>query len=319
MKKKLTALIMCMSLLLTTGCSGSLKTLRFGAADIGGMYYSFATTYTSYASKDNDELKFDIKTTAGSVANLRLLSGRYIDLGIAQADLIDAAYNGTGDFKESSYRGYKAIGNLYTEACQIVVRNDSDITSIDDLQGKTVSIGASESGTERNANLILQLSGLTNDFIRTVNLDYTEAADKLKNKEIDAFFCTAGTRTTIIEELTRQCDIRLISIDDKCISRLTSAYPYYSEYTIPANTYTGQNYDIKTIGVKSVLLASDKLSNDTVKQLTDILFKHANDIQYSTSLDTRPDKKYATEGITIPFHPGAVSYYEEHGIKVTSE
>lgn len=310
---------MCMSLLLTTGCSGSLKTLRFGAADIGGMYYSFATTYTSYASKDNDELKFDIKTTAGSVANLRLLSGRYIDLGIAQADLIDAAYNGTGEFADSSYKGYKAIGNLYTEACQIIVRKDSDIYSIDDLQGKTISIGASESGTERNANLILQLSGLTNDFIRTVNLDYTEAADKLQNKEIDAFFCTAGTRTTIIEELTRQCDIRLVSIDEKCLKKLTSAYPYYSEYVIPANTYTGQDYTVSTIGVKSVLLASDKLSDDTVKQLTDILFRHSNDIQYSTSLDSKLDIKYATDGITIPFHSGAASYYEEHGIKVTSE
>ena len=47
---------------------------------------------------------------------------------------------------------------LYTETCQLVVRADSDIQTLDDLSGHTVSIGAEESGTERNATQILELS-----------------------------------------------------------------------------------------------------------------------------------------------------------------
>ena len=95
----------------------------------------------------------------------------------------------------------------------------------------------------------------------------------------------AGIQTTVSEELAKECDIRLLDIDEKCRNKLLSAYPSYSEYTIPANTYTGQTEDIHTLGVKAVLLASDKLSSDTVEHLTEWLFSHAKDLQYATSLN----------------------------------
>ena len=85
MKQKI-GLFLCLALLLT-GCSYQTKTIRFGAADIGGMYYTVANAYAGLASKESSDLKFEVKNTAGSAANLRLLSGNYIDLGIAQAGL----------------------------------------------------------------------------------------------------------------------------------------------------------------------------------------------------------------------------------------
>ena len=163
------------------------------------------------------------------------------------------------------------------------------------------------------------MSGLTTELVKTVNLDYTDAADQLINGKIDAFFCTAGIQTTVIEELAKECDIRLLDIDEKCRNKLLSAYPSYSEYTIPANTYTGQTEDIHTLGVKAVLLASDKLSSDTVEHLTKWLFSHAKDLQYATSLNLQLDETYATDGMPIPFHPGAVAYYEKQGITLSSE
>ena len=168
MKQKI-GLFLCLALLLT-GCSYQTKTIRFGAADIGGMYYTVANAYAGLASKESSDLKFEVKNTAGSAANLRLLSGNYIDLGIAQADLVRAAHEGTGSFSDNRQQGYRAIAGLYTEACQIVVRADSDIRTLNDLQGKTVSIGASESGTEQNATEILKLSGLTSKLVHMVNL-----------------------------------------------------------------------------------------------------------------------------------------------------
>ena len=220
-------------ILMLAGCGANRKTIRFGAAGIGGMYDSFANAYVSLANKEDFSYKLETRNTAGSAANVRLLSGKYIELGIAQADLVEEAYHGTGEFRDKAYQGYKAVAALYPEACQIVVRTDSEIETLDDLLGKTISIGAEESGTERNANQILQAQGISGDMVKTVNLDYTEAAAKLADGEIDAFFCTAGTQTTVIGELAKECGIRLLSIDVKCRNRLKAAYPFYSEYTIP--------------------------------------------------------------------------------------
>ena len=283
---------------------------------MGGMYYPFANAFTELASKDETGINWKVKSTAGSAANLRLLSDNYIELGIAQADLIEDAYYGKGTFHSGKYRGYKAVASLYPEACQIVVRKDSDITSLDDLEGKNVSVGEEESGTERNATQILEMCGLPDNLVNTKNLDYTDAADQLAEKKIDAFFCTAGICTTVIEELTKECDIRLLEIPESCRQKLKKAYSFYDDYVIPAGTYSGQTEDIQTISVQSVLLASSTLSEKTVQKLTASLFKHIKDIQYSISINLQLTPQEAVKGITIPFHPGAETYYKLEGVEL---
>ena len=141
----------------------------------------------------------------------------------------------------------------------IVVFNpaDSDIKSINDLSGHTVSIGAEESGTELNANQILEFSGMPSSIVTTKNMDYIDAANSLKSGDIDAFFCTAGLKTTIIDELSKECDIRIIPIDDTVINKMLTYSSSYSRYTIPAGTYNGQDEDINTIGVKSDVIRTD--------------------------------------------------------------
>ena len=149
--------------------------------------------------------------------------------------------------------------------------------------------------------------------------DSDTLAMALQSGEIDAFFCTAGLRTTIIEELAQQCPIKFLSISDSCSKKLESAYDTYVDYTIPANTYTGQTEEIKTVAVQAVLLASNKLSDIIVESLTEFLFEHSADLQYSVPLNLQLDETSAVKGISIPFHPGAVKYYKKHNIKVKSE
>ena len=123
----------------------------------------------------------------------------------------------------------------------------------------------------------------------------------------------------IIEELAKECDLRLLSIDDTCLEKLLATTKEYSKYVIPANTYSGQDEDVTTIGVKAVLLASDALSEKTVEKLTEILFSHAQDLAYATSLDAAFDETDASSGVTIPFHPGAAAYYAGQGISVNTK
>ncbi len=314
--KRIVTLLLSLSLIFAVGCGSSGKSIRIGAAAVGGMYFSFANAYTQVASQDDDSIEFSVRATAGSAANLRLISDGYIQLAITQADLTDDAYYGNGDFDKKPLTGYSAVAALYTEACQIVVRADSDIQTVDDLLGKTVSVGEEESGTEQNAMQILQVYGLSDSVVDCQNMDYTDAADALASGKIDAIFCTSGVQTTVIEELTRQCGIRLLSLDEEHIEKLMTIYKFYVPYTVSEYTYSGQSEAATTVGVQALLLASDKLSDKTVEKLTESLFNHTKDIQYSLPLDLQLDETSATENVTIPFHGGAAAYYEKHGITV---
>lgn len=317
--KKIAALLVSLSLVFAAGCGSSGSTIKFGSAAVGGMYSAFANAYAQIVADDNEDLTLDVRSTAGSAANLRLLTDGYIQMAIAQADLTDEAYNGKGDFELNADHGFSAVASLYTEACQIVVRADSDIQTPDDLIGKTVSVGEEESGSERNALEILQVYGLSQDLVDCDNYDYTDAAEALIAGKIDAMFCTAGVQTTVIEEMTRSCGIRLISIDATHAQKLTSSYDFFIDCTIPAGTYAGQAEDISTVGVRSLLLVSNDLDEETVNQLTQELFNHTQDIQYALPLDLQLDINSATEGVSIPFHKGAAAYYEDQGVSVQTK
>ena len=123
------------------------------------------------------------------------------------------------------------------------MRADSDIQSIEDLQGKTVSIGAEESGSEQNALQILSAYGLNDRLVDTINLNYTDAADQLKAGKIDAIVITVGTPSPVVTELAGECGIRLLNVDGTAAQRLLSSYSAYREVTIrptliPARTPT---------------------------------------------------------------------------------
>lgn len=298
------------------GCGIGNQKIRVGSAPVGGVYYMLTNSLISLTEEESQDYSFDVRTTTGSMANLRLLSEDYIQMGIAQADIINNVYYGEGSYKgKKLLQGYSAIGSPYTEVMQIVVRADSGIESLDDLQDKTISVGAEESGSEQNAEQVLAACGLTDGLVKKVNLDYTESAKELESGEIDAIFCTSGLKTTMIDELARQCDIKLLGIDNTVAGRLKSEYSFYLRTVIPAGTYSGQDEDISTMGVKAVVCVSNKMSDDLAYKLTEVLNNRETELQYSAGVTIEKEDSRVASGITIPFHQGAINYYEEQGIE----
>ena len=146
------------ALLLLSSCGRDSGRLKMGAAGLGGTYQAFSDAFAKLESETNNR-EIEVRTTAGSAANLRLLSQNYIQLALCQADLLEDAWNGTGQFQGTEpIRGFGAVAGVYEEACQIVVRADSEISTVEELEGHRVSIGEEESGTKQNALQILAAS-----------------------------------------------------------------------------------------------------------------------------------------------------------------
>ena len=309
-KAKGTAIVLAAALLTTVllAACGSGKTIRLGAAGTGGVYRVFGEAYADQ-QKQNGGPALEVRETAGSAASLRLLANGYLQMAIAQADMVQDAYNQTGVFAEFEVEhGFGTIAELYQEECHIVVRADSDMDTVEDLQGKTVSIGEAESGTEQNAKQILAAYGLDEKLVNMVNLNYAEAEEQLKSGKIDALFCTSGVKTEVIEELAEECGIRLLPVEGNALTRLLAAYPGYTAGVIPAESYTGQTQDVPTVGVKAVLVASNDLSESTVKALTQSLYDGAEQLQNELQLTL---ELMPADELDVPLHVGAKAYYQE--------
>ena len=296
---------------LLAGCAAS--RLRLGAAAAGGVYNAFGTAMAAQNST------IEVKQTAGSAANLRLLAGGYLQLAVAQSDMAQDAYDGSGIFAhESTERSFSAVAALYEEAVQVVVRADSGITTPEELQGCTVSVGEEESGTEQNAGQVLAACGLNNRLVHTVNLNYTDAAARLADGTIDAMFVTAGLHADALEQLADTCAIRLLSVDGGVGARLLAAYPAYRACVIPAGTYAGQDEDVWTVSVQALLLASNALSDETVQRLTAKYFDSVDAVAAAVPVPLVTDPAEAAAQSVIPYHTGAAAYYAAQGITPAS-
>lgn len=320
MKKILLAILLFLvhGSLFLTGCGGdnsSDKATRFGTGGTGGMYYAYGTELAKLIQAEGKGHALDVKTTAGSAANLRLLREKFLDLAIVQSDTLSNAINGRGIFAAAGPgAGYAAVAGLYTEACQIVVSKNSNIESVGDLVGKKVSVGERESGVLQNAEQILMAHGMTLDMIEPNYLSFADAAMALENGQIDAFFITAGAPTAAVADLAARKEIRLLSIDPDIQSNMMRLYKGYTRCTIPAGSYQGQDADVSTIGVKAVLVASTDLSDDEVAYLTEFVFKSADKLPHNSG--DKLTNAYAVEDIPSSFHAGAAKFYEAQGVKV---
>lgn len=301
-------------LLVTVSSCGVLgKKLRFGTAGIGGTYYAFAEKFSDILKAEDNSWNVDVKVTAGSAENLRMLSKNYIELGIAQSDVIRM-------LDESEYaKGYGAVAALYTEACQFVVREDSGISSIRDLKDRKISVGETGSGSEQNAMQILGGFGVSPQAADLYYLGYTEAAEALRAGRIDAFFCTAGIPTDNIKMLAQDTGIRILPVEGAEADSIMRNYDHYVSMTIPAGTYADQTEDIRTLGVRAVLLADEKLNSGVVKELTQILFEHTEELSEAVSVQLTLTEEEAVKGIPVPFHKGAEEYYASKGISVNQK
>ena len=145
------------------------------------------------------------------------------------------------------------------------------------------------------------------------NLGFGDSADALKDGKIDAFFCTAGAPTTAIVELATTNTINLLTVDDEHAKILADAHPFYTTYSIPGGSYKGVDDDVQTVAIKATLIASPKLSEETVYNITKAIFENKDEIAATHAKGEELDLDYAVSGISVPFHPGAEKYFKEVG------
>jgi len=214
--------------------SGTSASLTFGTGGDTGTYYAYGGVLASYVSS-NTGLSVTAITSGGSQANVEDLTAGNVQLAFVQSDVMSYAYNGERLF-DAPVEGFSVVAALYMEQVQIVTTNP-EIQSVADLEGKKVSIGDTGSGVYFNAIDVLGAYDLAEDDINAVYQSFGDSAESLKDGKIDAAFIVAGAPTPAIVDLATAGSVYLVSLDDDHTASLLESSPYYSAYTITADTY----------------------------------------------------------------------------------
>ncbi len=277
----------------------------------GGTYYPLGGEIASLMS-DKTEKTVTAQSSGASVENMQTLQSGDADLAFTQTDIASYAVNGELMFKDGKVDNIQAIGTLYPETIQIVTLKDSDIESVEDLKGKTVSIGALGSGTAANAEQIIKVHGLSLEDIDVQNLAFDESTEGIQDGKIDAAFITSGAPTGAVESLSAMKPVKIVPISADKAKELADEYPYYAEDVVPAGTY-GLEKEVPTVAVLAMLVVRKDLSEDTVYELTKALFDNLDQIKHAKGEKISAEK--ALDGVGIELHPGAKKYFDEKGIE----
>ena len=315
--KKFIALISVLCIVLTLcacGAGSKNESLTFTTGGETGTYYAFGSVIAQYVSANSD-LTVTAVTGNGSQANIEDMDAGSYQLGFCQSDVMSYAYKGTNLFAESgAVDSFSVVAALYMEQVQIVTMN-ADIKTVEDLRGKSVSIGALGSGVYFNAIDVLGVYGMTEDDIKPVYQSFGDSAESLKDGKIDAAFIVSGAPTTAITDLSTSGQVYLVSIDDEHISQLITLSPYYSAYTVPAATY-GMPSDAQTVAIAAVVLARDDVSEDAIYTFVSTIFNNADKLQHGKAAEL--NLEFASGITDVPYHPGAAKYFAEKGFEVAS-
>jgi TRAP transporter TAXI family solute receptor len=278
-----------------------------------GVYYPLGVALSEIYADNIEGARVQVQATKASVENLNLLAQGNGELAFALGDAVKLGWEGS---EEAGYpqplTGLRAIAAIYPNYVQIVAAADSGATTIEDLKGKSVSVGAPASGTELNARAIFEAAGMSYDDLGKLEyLPYAESAELIKNRQLDATLQSSGLGVAFIKDLTATHEINLVGVPAEIVESIGAPYV---PAIIPAGTYDGQEEDVPTAAIGNILVTHDGVSDETAYQMTKLLFENLDRMVASHSAAEDITIEGAIEGLPIPLHPGAERYYREQGV-----
>jgi len=302
--------------LMTAAPAFAQEQLSVATGGTGGVYYPMGGGLAEIINNHVEGYMATAEVTGASVENMGLIATGDADIALALADTVQQGYTGTGRFEGQQLPMLRGMAIAYANMIQIVALEGSGITSLQDMVGMRVSIGAPGSGTEVNAEAILTANGISYDDIDEQRLNFNETADALANGDIDAGFWSVGAPTSSILNLATTNNIVMIALSDEEIAAAQAADPVFARTTLPGGSYEGVADDITVIGVPNVLVVSAEMSDDTVYEITKAMFENIADLQAVHPAANETTVEFTMSAMPIPLHPGAIRYYEEIGATI---
>jgi hypothetical protein len=295
------------------------QNISIATGGTGGVYYPLGGGMAAVLSKYVPGIQATAEVTGGSVANLQLIGTGKPYLGMTMADATLDAYKGEDKFKGKPV-AVRTLLIMYPNRMHVVTIEGTGINSMKDLKGKRVSTGSGGSATEVMAFRVIEAAGLDKDKdLKRERLGAAESVDAIKDRKIDAFFWVGGLPTAAVTDLANTPGVKIKMIDHSdVVAAMNKKYGnLYVKDTITKDVYRGMDKDNHIATVNNLLVANENMDAKTAYSVVKAVFDHKDDLvrthKEAENIKLENQKKDASP---VPWHPGAVKYFAEKGIKV---
>ena len=305
--------------LLALAGAAQAQNISIATGGTGGVYYPMGGGLAALLSKHVPGMQATAEVTGGSVANMQLIGTGKPYIAFTQADAAIDALKGEDKFAGKPVP-VRTLAVLYPNRMHVVSIEGTGITKITDLKGKRVSTGSGGSATEVFGFRVIEAAGLDKDKdMKRERLGVAESVNALKDRKIDAFFWVGGLPTAAVTDLANSPGVKIKMID---IAHLVPVMAkkhgsIYIKDVIPQRMYKGMEADNQAATVTNLLTVHADMDQKTAYTIIKTLWEHRVDLVrvHAEAVNIKPENQ-KTENSSIPWHPGAIKFFAELGIKI---
>src|SRR5262249_55647293 len=287
------------------------KSLTLGTASPGGVFYVYGEAVAKILT-ESLKIEVDSLPTQGSVHNVKLIESGGAQLGLLTMGVGLQGWNGTGDWtKGQRYRKMRALFPMYDQLFHFVTLRWSGITTVAQFNNRTVGTGPRAGSMGVYVPAILEAIGVSAKISYAANEHVV--ADLLGGR-FDALVVIGGAPLPALVEA--QEALVFASLTPEEIEAIRKAIPEVTISQISSGVYTSLDKTYTTVGLYSFAIGRDDLPDELVYQLIKAVFENQPRLVKATSAASETVPQNAAKDTFLPFHPGAVRYYREIGIKI---
>ena len=311
--------IICAVALLAVAGVSQAQNISIATGGTGGVYYPLGGGMAAVLSKYVQGMQATAEVTGGSVANLQLIGTGKPYIAMTMADAGQDALKGEDKFTGKPVP-VRTLMVMYPNRMHVVTIESTGIKRMADLKGKRVSTGSGGSATEVMAFRVIEAAGLDKDKdMKRERLGVAESVSALKDRKIDAFFWVGGLPTAAVTDLANSPGVKIKMIDHaNLVAAMNKKYGnLYVQDVIGKDVYRGMDADNRQATVMNLLVANQSMDAKTAYDIVKAVFEHRDELirTHKEAENIKLENQKASAS-PLPWHPGAVKYYAEKGIKI---
>lgn len=288
-------LILVWMLFATTAMAQNTRpTIGIASGSTGGTYWPMVEDIRAVCTTSTMQINNVISD--GSIDNIfKIYGDKSVQYGVVQEDAL--VYQQGLDAKMMSR--IMMVFPFYAEEIHLIVREDSPIKNLADLQGMRVIEGPASSGTWVTTQVIKSLSGVN---WAPLHLSSNDGLKAVQAGQADAAFIVAGSPVAMLTEAT---GIKLIPLAHPKLD----AFAFYTKTLLPTGSYPFQKQAISTYKINNVLatFAYKNQYHTEISALVSCIAKNLGELQSNPRYHVkwRDVDPLDIERIEWPAHPTA--------------
>lgn len=201
-----------------------------------------------------------------------------------------------------------SLGGLFYEPIWIFYRSKQTYTSLRDLRGKHISLGAEGSGLHRIFSQMLALNGLQDSDIQLSRDQDEQAMQDFLNGKLDVLVLSTASDSPVVQQLLQTKGVQLF--DFVQAEAYTRRLPYLSQITLPRGIIDiGADLparDYHLLSTTVTLVAHESLHPALVSLMLQAVQKVHSKADWFSDQNEFPSERYSE----IPVSHDAEKYYK---------